>query len=104
MRATRACHGEARSKSTLASATAHAPQERRRVEPHAARSLHDRLEDHRRELVPVRGDFLAKILHVALRPGTLESASGALREELRWNDTPEESVHAFFGIADAHRE
>ena len=53
-----------------------------RVEAHAAGALHDRLDDHRRQLVRVRGDQLAHVRRPALVQPGVEPAGRALGEDV----------------------
>ena len=82
----------------------HAPQIVCRVEMHAARALHDRLEDHRRELVLVLAQHRRKLLDVLLSTRLPEERSWARREEmLREHAAKHLGMHAIDRVAHGHR-
>jgi hypothetical protein len=69
------------------------------VEAHATRALHDRLDDHRRQLVGVRLDQPRQLGDVVL----LERGRGRSGEHLPRQHVAPQRVHATVRVADAHR-
>ena len=87
----------------LVAELAHAPQIVGRVEPHAARALHDRLEDHRGQLAAVVAQQARELAPVLLAARLVEAAARPLREQVMREHAREQRVHAGHGIADRHR-
>ena len=87
----------------LVAERAHAPEISGRVEPHAARALHDRLEDHRGELVAMRAQQRRDLADVVLAARLAEATARALGEAMDRKRAREQPVHPRDGIAHRHR-
>ncbi len=81
---------------------AHTPQILRRIDPHAAGTLHDGLKDDRCYLVVVTAQYLLEGVNIPFIPFTAEGAAGRIREKMRGQDAPEHLMHPCHGIADRH--
>ena len=75
----------------------------RRVEPHASGALHDRLEDHRGQLVAMLLQQLRELCRVCVGARLAEATFGARRKEVGGKAALEETVHSCHRITHGHR-
>ena len=87
----------------VSQSVAHLLQIVRRVEAHAARALHDGLEDHRRELVAVLSSSASKAAMSAARAAFAEAQPGRGAKSCSRQHAAEQVVHAGHRVADRHR-
>ena len=78
-------------------------QVRRRVEPHAARALDDRLDDRGSELVAMACEELAQRRRVLLIECGVDAARRTRREQVGGQHGAEQVVHAVDRVAHRHR-
>ena len=74
----------------------------RMVDPHAARALHNGLEDDGGYLVLPFGEDAPRRVEALRIEGLVEAAGGAFHKNVLRQEPGEETVHAVHGIADAH--